>query len=93
MNFSQKVTARNIFRYKKRAIITIVGIAGCTGLMLTGFGIRDSVQDIPNFQYREIYQYDSAISLLNTNRNRKNKGMFKTERRSNRLSRSICRNR
>lgn len=67
MNFSQKVTARNIFRYKKRAIITIVGIAGCTGLMLTGFGIRDSVQDIPNFQYREIYQYDSAISLLNTN--------------------------
>lgn len=67
MNFSQKVTARNIFRYKKRAIITIIGIAGCTGLMLTGFGIRDSVQDIPNFQYREIYQYDSAISLLNTN--------------------------
>ena len=67
MNFSQKVTARNIFRYKKRAIITIIGIAGCTGLMLTGFGIRDSVQDIPNFQYKEIYQYDSAISLLNTN--------------------------
>ena len=39
-DFSHKVTARNIFRYKKRAIMTIVGIAGCTGFMLTGFGIR-----------------------------------------------------
>ena len=46
-NFSKKVTARNIFRYKKRAIMTVVGIAGCTGLILTGFGLKDSVKDIP----------------------------------------------
>lgn len=54
-NFSKKVTVRNIFRYKKRAIMTIVGIAGCTGLMLTGFGIKDSVMDIPESQYGEIF--------------------------------------
>lgn len=62
-NFSQKVTARNIFRYKKRAIMTIVGIAGCTGLMLTGFGLKDSVKDIPDSQFGEIFTYDMSISL------------------------------
>lgn len=66
LNFSKKVTARNIFRYKSRAIITIVGIAGCTGLMLTGFGIRDSVVDIPQVQFEEIFKYDTTISLTST---------------------------
>ncbi len=65
-NFSHKVTARNIFRYKKRALMTIIGIAGCTGLMLTGFGIRDSVIDIPNVQFKQIFKYDLAVTLLNT---------------------------
>ena len=65
LNFSKKVTMRNIFRYKKRAIMTIVGIAGCTGLMLTGFGIRDSIIDIPNSQFKGIFQYDSSITLSN----------------------------
>ncbi|MFR2570842.1 MAG: ABC transporter permease [Clostridia bacterium] len=46
--------------------MTIIGIAGCTGLMLTGFGIRDSIIDIPNTQYKEIFVYDSAVTLLNT---------------------------
>lgn len=67
LNFSQKVTMRNIFRYKKRAIMTIVGIAGCTGLLLTGFGIKDSVIDIPTAQYGNIFHYESMVSLLNTN--------------------------
>lgn len=66
LNFSKKVTLRNIFRYKKRAIMTIVGIAGCTGLMLTGFGIRDSIIDIPNSQYKGIFTYDSSATLLDT---------------------------
>lgn len=65
-NFSQKVTIRNIFRYKKRALITIIGIAGCTGLMLAGFGIRDSVIDIPNLQFGEVFKYDTSITLSNT---------------------------
>jgi len=66
-NFSQKITIRNIFRYKKRAIMTIVGIAGCTGLMVTGFGIKDSIIDIPSSQYGKIFTYDSTITLANTN--------------------------
>ena len=66
MSFSKKVTARNIFRYKKRAIMTIVGIAGCTGLMLTGFGIRDSVVDIPDAQFKRIFKYEASVSLMNT---------------------------
>lgn len=67
LNFSKKVTTRNIFRYKKRAIMTIVGIAGCTGLMVTGFGIRDSVLDIPESQYGKIFTYDMSISLSDVN--------------------------
>lgn len=67
LNFSQKVTIRNIFRYKKRAIITIIGIAGCTGLMLAGFGIRDSVSDVPDFQFKDIFKYETSVTLSNTN--------------------------
>lgn len=67
LNFSQKITLRNIFRYKKRAIITITGIAGCTGLMLAGFGIRDSVIDIPDFQFQNIFKYETSVMLSNTN--------------------------
>lgn len=66
LSFSQKVTLRNIFRYKKRALMTIIGIAGCTGLMLTGFGIRDSVIDIPDLQFKKVFTYESSISLMNT---------------------------
>lgn len=63
MSFSQKVTARNIFRYKKRMLMTIVGIAGCTALTLTGFGLKDSIQDIVKLQYGEIWKYDAMINL------------------------------
>lgn len=65
-SFSQKVTIRNIFRYKKRALMTIIGIAGCTGLMLTGFGIRDSVVDIPNVQFGELFKYEATVTLIDT---------------------------
>ena len=67
LNFSKKITVRNIFRYKKRAIMTVVGIAGCTGLMLTGFGLKDSVMDIPESQFGKIFTYDASIMLSNTN--------------------------
>lgn len=58
MNFSAKVTARNIFRYKSRMLMTIFGIAGCTGLLVMGFGIRDSLQGIGNIQYSEVQKND-----------------------------------
>jgi len=63
LSFSQKVTARNLFRYKKRLLMTVIGIAGCTALLLTGFGLRDSIADILDKQYGEIYRYNMMIGL------------------------------
>ncbi len=61
MNFSQKVTVRNLFRYKKRVVVTVGGIAGCTALMLCGFGLRDSIMDIAKEQGDGIYLYDATV--------------------------------
>lgn len=65
LSFSWKVTMRNIFRYKKRVFMTIVGIAGCTALLLTGFGIRDSVSGIADLQYSKVMKYDAMLVLKN----------------------------
>lgn len=73
MSFSAKVTARNIFRYKSRMLMTILGVAGCTGLLVMGFGIRDSLQGIGNIQYSEVLKND-VIAL-------KNRHVNKTEQR------------
>lgn len=58
LSFLHKVTARNIFRYKKRVLMTVVGIAGCTALMLTGFGLRYAITAIVDLQYDNIFNYD-----------------------------------
>lgn len=58
LNFSYKVTARNLFRYKGRMLMTIVGVAGATALMITGFGIKDSLNTIVERQFGHISQYD-----------------------------------
>ena len=63
LNFSQKVTVRNIFRYKKRFFMTIIGILGCTALILTGFGVKDSVKQIIPNQFENVFIYDMQISL------------------------------
>mgnify|MGYP000401808964 CR=1 FL=1 len=63
LNFSQKVTIRNIFRYKKRFLMTIIGIMGCTALIVTGFGIRDSIRAIMPDQYEKVFNYDLQINL------------------------------
>ncbi|MFS8651238.1 MAG: FtsX-like permease family protein [Caldibacillus sp.] len=63
LSFSQKVSFRNVFRYKRRFFMTVLGIAGCTGLLLTGFGIRDSVNDIMGKQFSEIFLYDGQIII------------------------------
>ncbi len=62
-SFTWKVTLRNIFRYKKRVFMTIIGIAGCTALLLTGFGLRDGINGVINLQYGEILKYDALVSL------------------------------
>ena len=61
LNFSNKITIRNIFRYKKRVLVTIVGICGCTALMLCGFGIKDSIVDITNMQFIDTFKYDETV--------------------------------
>ena len=65
MSFSYKVTARNLLRYKKRFFMTVLGVAGCTALLLVGFGIQDSIMDIVDKQYTELNHYDLSISLSN----------------------------
>lgn len=64
MNFSRKVAARNIFRYKKRLLMTVLGIAGCCALLLTGFGLRDSIHDIVDLQFGQIYRYNLTAAFL-----------------------------
>ncbi|MGN1311086.1 MAG: FtsX-like permease family protein [Clostridia bacterium] len=63
LNFSKKVTVRNLFRYKKRFYMTIIGILGCTALLVTGFGIKDSVSIIIPKQFENIFMYDFQIKL------------------------------
>ena len=63
LKFSHKVTVRNIFRYKKRFLMTIIGIMGCTSLILAGFGLKDSISSILPNQYEDIFHYDMLVSL------------------------------
>ncbi len=72
LGFTQKMTARNLFRYKSRMILTIVGIAGCTGLMLAGFGLNDSIPAPGAKQYSNINRYQALVTLKD-NLNSKNK--------------------
>ena len=61
VGFNFKVTARNLFRYKRRMLMTVIGIAGCTALTLTGFALQDSISDIVNKQFAELFLYDGMI--------------------------------
>ena len=75
LKFSQKVTIRNIFRYKKRVLITIGGITGCTALILCGFGLRDSIVDIPQKQYENVFRYD-AMTFVNLDNEEEKDALF-----------------
>ncbi len=63
LSFLWKVTVRNIFRYKQRVLMMVLGIAGCTALMLTGMGIRDSIQNVVDYQFDEISHYDFTVTF------------------------------
>ena len=65
IKFSNKITIRNISRYKKRVIVTTLGIAGCCALMLCGFGIRDSISDIPEKQFGYVTSQDATVYFSN----------------------------
>ena len=86
IRFSNKVTIRNLFRYKKRVFMTVGGIMGCTALMLTGFGIRDSIAGIPEKQYKQVFHFDEMALLTGDINEKTLDEAFKDPRISNRLS-------
>ena len=96
LNFSAKTTIRNVFRYKKRALMTIIGISGCTALILAGFGLRDSIRDIAEYQYGRVFDYD-IVATLNKEDNElissiKNNEMIESVASANSLSGTISLN-
>lgn len=63
LKFLHKVSIRNIIRYKKRFFMMILGISGCTALLLTGFGVKDSVTNVADMQYDEVQVYDIGVTF------------------------------
>ncbi len=63
LKFTHKVTFRNIFRYKSRVLMTVIGVGGCTALLLTGFGLRYSIISIVDRQFVDIFKYDALIAV------------------------------
>lgn len=61
ISFLNKVMFRNVFRYRQRMLMMLVGIGGCTALLLTGFGLRDSITDIVDYQFGEVTVYDMEV--------------------------------
>ena len=62
LSFLSKVTLRNAFRYKQRVCMMLLGIGGCTALLVTGFGIKDSIGDVLDYQYGEVMLYDIVVN-------------------------------
>lgn len=63
LSFLQKVSIRNVFRYKRRFLMMVLGISGCTALLIAGFGIKDSIANIGEYQYDGIFKYDLEVIL------------------------------
>ncbi len=63
MSFLHKVSARNIFRYKKRFFMMVMGVCGCTALLVTGFGISDSIKNVVDMQYDSVFKTDFTVNL------------------------------
>ena len=61
ISFLNKVTIRNIFRYKQRLAMMLIGIGGCTALLLTGFGLRDSISNVAAYQFENVTKYDMSV--------------------------------
>lgn len=66
LSFMQKVTLRNLFRYKKRFLMTVIGISGCSALLVAGFGLNDSISDIVPRQFQAVYHYDATLRTDST---------------------------
>ena len=78
VSFLNKVTIRNIFRYRQRLAMMMVGIGGCTALLVTGFGLRDSIVNVVDFQFQDITHYDLEV-YFNGNQTEIDKLSFQAE--------------
>ena len=67
ISFLNKVTIRNIFRYRQRLAMMLIGIGGCTALLLAGFGLRDSIVNIADIQFEEVTLYDMSVYFQEEN--------------------------
>lgn len=66
LSFNHKITFRNLFRYKQRLLMTVLGIAGCMAMIITGFGLKDSIGDISTKQFNELWHYDAIVTRTGT---------------------------
>ena len=69
LNFSSKICVRNIFRYKSRVFAMIIGVMGSTALILTAFGLKDSLTDISSTQFGKIFNYDEIVAFTDADEN------------------------
>jgi putative ABC transport system permease protein len=65
LSFTSKITARNLIRYKTRFIMTVIGVAGCTGLLVLGWGIKDSIADVVDIQFGQIFSHEYVVNIEN----------------------------
>ena len=75
LGFFDKVAARNVFRYKRRFIMTLAGVAGCSALLLTAFGLRDSIGGVAELQYETIVKFDARAYLKDISAERQRDGL------------------
>ena len=75
LNFNEKVTFRNLFRYKQRMIMTVFGIASCTAMIITGFGLKDSIGDLTNKQFNKLWKYQATV-IFNENIDNENEDEY-----------------
>ncbi len=78
ISFLNKVTIRNIFRYRQRLAMMLVGIGGCTALLLTGFGLRDSIVNVVDYQFEEVTTYDMSV-YFSGDQSQENQDAFHTD--------------
>jgi putative ABC transport system permease protein len=86
LSFTGKVTARNIFRYKARFMMTVLGVAGCTALILAAFYLHDSIADIVDVQFSQLYNYDGVIVNKNQGSEKELKNLTSSIEKDSRIS-------
>jgi putative ABC transport system permease protein len=63
LSFTRKASLRNMFRYKKRFFMTVIGIGGCMALLLVGYGLKDSIGAMAHIQYGELWLYEGCVTV------------------------------